>query len=845
VKLEQAIQLCMADGTPYDLELQGITAKNKLLWTRAIGNSEFQHGKCVRLFGVIQNINDKKIAELEKGKSELRLSLATKAGGVGVFDWDIVNNNLIWDDQMFALYGVKREEFSNAYEAWINGIYEADRERAHMEGEIAVKNKKEYNSEFRVQHPNGQIRSIKALSKIIRDEEGNALRMIGANWDITDEKDTLKQVEEAKEQAERASKAKSEFLANMSHEIRTTLNGVIGFTDLLKKTPLSSVQQEYVNNANVSGQTLLSIINDILDFSKIEAGMFELDVIKTDMVKLLENSIDIVKYSADEKGLNLLLDIDSELPRYADADPVRLNQILANLLSNAVKFTKKGEVELKVDFQALDDEQGKLSISVRDTGIGISDEQKEKLFKPFSQADTSTTRKFGGTGLGLVISELIAEKMGSKININSTTGVGSTFFFDVTLGFEEEEKIDPTQIKDVTNCLIIDHSLKNRQILEKILRQWHIESDSCDNGLEAIKKMETSENRYDVIICNYDMPYMNGIETMRMMKDKLKLNIKKQPVILLQSSAESIELNEKCEELGIRFRLNKPVRRHDLFNNLTNLHKDLKPIPQKETEQKLNVSETSEKIKILIAEDNDLNMLLSKTLILGLMPNIEIYEAKNGREAIEQYKKTAPNLIFMDIHMPELNGLEAPKRIREMEKHTNNHLPIIALTAGALKVEKEKCIAAGMDDFLAKPLESQKIQTALNKYCYQEKKVTILQNIDAKDEVHFGFRELLVRLRNKMNIFQKLATIAMTEMPEKINQLEQACHEIDLAEIKSTAHYIRGTSLNMRFHLLAEIAGKMESNAENNTVENIHILLSELKEEWQIIKKLFSQKIEY
>ena len=260
------------------------------------------------------------------------------------------------------------------------------------------------------------------------------------NWDITKEKEVAEQIV-AREAAEKANQAKSEFLANMSHEIRTPLNSVIGFTDLLKKTPLSIVQQQYVNNANISGHALLDIINDILDFSKIEAGMLELDIIKSDMVQLFEESIDIVKFVAAKKDIEILLDVDLSMPRFANVDAIRFKQILANLLSNAIKFTLKGEVELKVRYKALDGDQGKLSVSVRDTGIGINKEQRTKLFKSFSQADSSTTRKFGGTGLGLVISQLIAEKMGATIKVKSTIGVGTVFYFDITTRFEAGKKV--------------------------------------------------------------------------------------------------------------------------------------------------------------------------------------------------------------------------------------------------------------------------------------------------------------------------------------------------------------------------------------------------------------------
>jgi PAS domain S-box-containing protein len=347
-----------------------------------------ENGEAIRVVGSHSDINKLKQTEELIKVNEARLSLAVKAGGVGIWDWDIVSDKLTWDDQMFVLYGVNRSDFTNAYEAWVNGVYEADKKRGNEEIQMAIKGEKDFNTEFRVQYADGTIRNIKALATVLRDNEGNAIRMIGTNWDITAEKEALAQIA-AREAAEKANQAKSEFLANMSHEIRTPLNSVIGFTDLLKKTQLSIVQQQYVNSANVSGHALLGLINDILDFSKIEAGMLDLDVIKSDMVQLLEDSIDIVKFAAAEKDIELLLDIDPTMPRFAQVDAVRLKQILANLLGNAVKFTLKGEVELKISYQAVDGDNGKLSISVRDTGIGINKEQQSKLFKSFSQADSS------------------------------------------------------------------------------------------------------------------------------------------------------------------------------------------------------------------------------------------------------------------------------------------------------------------------------------------------------------------------------------------------------------------------------------------------------------------------
>lgn len=670
------------------------------------------------LLYILRDITNRKKAEENLAQISQRLTLATKAGGVGIWDYDPINNILLWDDQMFELYGIEKNNFVGAYETWIAGVHPEDAEQENVNIQLAINGEKEFDTEFRVVWANGTIHNIKALATVIRDQSGLAIRIIGTNWDITEKKKVEEELQKAVMAAEAASKAKSEFLANMSHEIRTPLNGVIGFTDLLKTTPLSQVQELYVKNANASGHTLLGIINDILDFSKIEAGMLDLDINKTDMIELLGQSVDVIKYVAGKKELEMLLDIDKEMPRFAAVDSVRLKQILANLLANAVKFTEIGEVVLKATYNKISNKKGCFRFSVSDTGIGINPEQQEKLFKAFSQGDSSTTRKYGGTGLGLIISEMIAQKMGSEIKIESTLGKGSIFYFDIVTTVEHGPKIDPATMKSIKQCLVIDDNENNRIILEDTMASWGIGCVSCDNGLSALRIIDSSAP-FDVVICDYHMPLLDGLETIKMIRKNLNLSPEKLPIILLHSSSDDAELHKKCDDLGVRFRLTKPVKADELYSYLCNIKTPAKTIELIEEIKEEVMDEKIDSIKncsIVIAEDNDFNMMLVKVLVSRIIPTARIIEAVNGIESVTFWESEKPDLILMDMQMPEMSGVEATLKIRELEQNTKKHVPIIALTAGALKEEKEKCMAAGMDDFLTKPIEQEKLEQLINHY---------------------------------------------------------------------------------------------------------------------------------
>ncbi len=791
------------------------------------------NGKIIGTTGYSRDISLRKKMEIELKHSEEQLRLTFDVTGEGIWDWNISENTVQHNKAWCNILGIGEEKLLHNLEFFSERIHPEDKDKVFEKVDYALKTGTKYESQHRLMKMDGSIIWVSDRGAVVEnDESGNPLRMLGSISDITDKKIIEEQLIKAKQQAEAASKAKSQFLANMSHEIRTPLNGVIGFTELLKGTPLSPIQEQYVNNANVAGHSLLGIINDILDFSKIEAGMLYLEMIKTDMIELLENSADIIKYSAGKKNLELMLHIDPAMPRFAVTDPIRLKQILANLLGNAVKFTEKGEVELKVIYKPLSDGKGRLSFFVRDTGIGIAEEQQRNIFKSFTQADSSTTRKFGGTGLGLIISDLIANKMGSRIHIDSTPGKGSVFYFDIITEVENGQKIDKSSINKIKHCLIIDDNANNRLILEEMLTHYDIYCESCDNGLSALKLLETSRH-FDIIICDYHMPYLDGIETIRLIREKLKLTPEKQPVILLHSSSDDAELHRKCDELGVRFRLTKPVKSADLFSYLYQIQNP----EQSETEfeytshNEIEYPELQNKnLKILIAEDVAMNMLMIKAMLQKLCPGTELIEAINGLEVVKLYEDNAPDLIFMDVQMPELDGFDATRKIRSLEQESGKHVPIVALTAGAFKEEQEKCLAAGMDDFLTKPVEPQKIKTVLNKY--------LAAKLSEHDTIHFRKETLLERTGSE-DFVNKLVAITLSDFPSFLKNLNTSIQERNYLDIRKTVHQIKGVASNMGFLLITEIAAAMEESAASQ--KNYSFLKEkyyELEKEWEVVQNI-------
>jgi two-component system, sensor histidine kinase and response regulator len=814
-----ALSSALDGGNAFEAEYRTLLQDGTVRWLATRGEiSNDADGTPVRIIGTLADITERKHLEASLRQKTESLNIAQTAAGVATMDLNFHRRNWISSDNLHSMLEIPFTTQLNDLNGRLASVHPDDVERVRRAPFDTDRAHPGYSCEYRVLLPEGGERWIAEKAEVSHGPNGEILRITGALIDVTDRKLAEQAALEAKLVAEGANRAKSNFLANVSHEIRTPMNGVIGMSQILSETELDTTQREYVDLIRGSAQSLLSLINDVLDLSKIEADRLDLEQVDFDMRDVVYDTASATALQAAVKGIELVVNIDEDVPVLARGDPVRLRQIIMNLIGNAAKFTHEGHILLRISCTNGNGGNSVMRIAVSDTGIGIPADRLDRLFKSFSQVDSSTTRHYGGTGLGLSIVKRLVELMGGEVSVESEVGRGSTF--TVTLpACSPHEQGGLSPLGAGRKVLVVDDLAASRDSLVTKLKLFSFESVTVASVDEALARLAAGE-RFDCVVSDELMPLKGGLDLLASLRSDPRYT--RLPFVLLSlfgaDHGAVAGWPHQPDARGL-----KPIRAYRLAKLIEKaLSGDIEQ--SAETTVPIRTITTLRGYRILLVEDNPVNQRVALRLLQKLAADVIL--ANNGAEALERLAEGGVDAVLMDCQMPVMDGFTATARIREMEREAGlgKRLPIIALTANVMSEDREHCIAAGMDAHIGKPIVPTQLADCLSRYL-GDKKALHDVDVNALHELTGGDAEFE----------RELIDTFVSSGDKCLKEILDAVRASDFETVGKRAHALKGASANIHAHRLAAAASNLELAARSNSLREIGGLVRQVKENLQAV----------